>query len=198
MTDVYDERAAEAKDARPEAIKAAANIARAVKIGGRSDPAYVANVIEDELRRFEESPDDPIVKRPWIGRDAVTGLTMDDLLAHTEFEPPVSAHAHHVKAARAATIRIARAYGPSVGPHLPDFLASTPSMITEQLTSQAAPARVTEAEGALKTIQAHRRTLGMGPLDVHGAGWTEEDVLDEAQRIARLPNPLKDLKHRLI
>jgi hypothetical protein len=198
VTDVYDERAAEAEDARPEAVRAAANIARAVKIGGRADPAYVANVIEDELRRFEDSPDDPIIERPWIGTEPVTGMTVDELLSRTEFEPPPGTHPNHVNAARAATIRIARAYGPSVGPHLPEFLATTPHMIVEQLTQGPADAYAADVEEALEAIQAHRRTLGMRPLDVRSAGWSNLDVLDEAQRIARLPNPLEDLKHRLI
>ena len=51
---------------------------------------------------------------------------------------------------------------------------------------------------ALAAINRHRAAMGMGPLDVQAAGWTEQDVLDEAERIARLPNPLEDLKHRLI
>lgn len=51
---------------------------------------------------------------------------------------------------------------------------------------------------AIKEINRHRAALGMPPLDVRTAGWTRQDVIDEAQRIARLPNPLEDLKHRLI
>jgi hypothetical protein len=51
---------------------------------------------------------------------------------------------------------------------------------------------------ALEMINRHRADIGMGPLDVRAAGWTEQDVVDEAQRIARLTNPLEDLKHRLI
>lgn len=43
---------------------------------------------------------------------------------------------------------------------------------------------------ALAEVQAHRRSLGQTPLDPRGAGWTEQDVLDEAGRIRRLPNHL--------
>jgi hypothetical protein len=45
---------------------------------------------------------------------------------------------------------------------------------------------------ALATINKHRRKLGMGKLDPVAADWTEEDILIEAQRIQRLPNPRFD------
>lgn len=45
---------------------------------------------------------------------------------------------------------------------------------------------------ALAAIQRHRAALGMRPLDPALADWTEEDIVLEAERIARLPNPLED------
>lgn len=41
---------------------------------------------------------------------------------------------------------------------------------------------------ALDVINVHRRQLGMSPLDPQAAGWSGEDVILEAQRVARLPN----------
>jgi len=50
----------------------------------------------------------------------------------------------------------------------------------------------------MDAINRHRRSLGMPPLDPRAAGWSAEDIRLEAERIATLPNPLEDLKHRLI
>lgn len=61
-----------------------------------------------------------------------------------------------------------------------------------QRTIQPATAR------ALEEINRHRAAIGMPPLDIRASGWTDQDVLDEAERLRRLPNPLEDLKHRLI
>ena len=55
-----------------------------------------------------------------------------------------------------------------------------------------------EVANALQAINRHRARLGQRPLAPVAAGWTDQDVLDEAERIARLSNPLEDLKHRLI
>lgn len=46
---------------------------------------------------------------------------------------------------------------------------------------------------ALDAVNRHRGALGLAPLDPAGAGWTTRDVLDEAARIARLPNAAADL-----
>lgn len=51
---------------------------------------------------------------------------------------------------------------------------------------------------ALDAINRHRASMGMPRLDPVGSAWTEKDVLLEAERIARLPNPLLDLKRRLL
>jgi len=198
VTDVYDERASEATEARPEAQEAAAMIARTVPIEGLSDPAYIANIIEDEMRRFEEDPGAPIIESPWPGADSATGNTVKEMIEETKFKKGVGTEPFIVKAARAATIRIARAYSPSVRTVLSEFLEWTPQGIAQSLTRETWPARAADVEESLRQIQAHRRALGMRPLDAHAAGWTEEDVLDEAERIRILPNPLQDLKHRLI
>lgn len=41
---------------------------------------------------------------------------------------------------------------------------------------------------ALDAIARHRRQIGVAPLDPVAAGWSEQDVIDEAERIRRLPN----------
>lgn len=41
---------------------------------------------------------------------------------------------------------------------------------------------------ALDVINRHRRGLGMSLLDPAAAGWSEQDVLLEAERVARFPN----------
>lgn len=53
------------------------------------------------------------------------------------------------------------------------------------------PRRVRESKVAadLAHINAHRRRIGMAPLDTRGAGWTDEDVALEAQRLRREGNP---------
>lgn len=198
MTDVYDERAARGKRARPEAQKAAAQIARTVPLEGHVDPAYVAHVIQAKLDRFEKDPDAPIMEKSGSGKDPMTGMTWDELLEGTQFKPTAGTDPILVKVARAAAIRIAQAYVGSIQPESTDFLEWAPGVIVEHLTQETWQPRVAQVEESLRQIQAHRRTLGMGPLDTAAAGWTEEDVFDEAQRIARLPNPLEDLKHRLI
>lgn len=48
----------------------------------------------------------------------------------------------------------------------------------------------TDVATALDAINLHRRRLGMGALDPAAAGWTDQDVLLEAERITRLSNPL--------
>lgn len=58
--------------------------------------------------------------------------------------------------------------------------------IPPPLTSAAAPSG--QVARALAEIQAHRRGMGLRPLDPAASGWTEQDVLDEAERIRRLQN----------
>lgn len=198
MTDVYDKRAAQARNARPEARSVAATIARTVPIEGLDDPAIIAKIIETELRRFEDDPDAPIFVRPWKGIDPPTRRTTGELLDDTTFDLDAGVARPVVLAAGAATIAIARAYGTVLRPFLSEFLEWTPTVITKAVTSLPHRPRVPGAQGALLRIQEHRRHLGMQPLDVRAAGWTDQDVLDEADRIERLPNPLQDLKHRLI
>lgn len=41
---------------------------------------------------------------------------------------------------------------------------------------------------ALDEINLHRRRLGQTPLDPASVGWSDQDVLDEAERVRRLPN----------
>lgn len=51
---------------------------------------------------------------------------------------------------------------------------------------------------ALDVINRHRASMGMPSLDPIAASWVEEDILIEADRIGRLPNPLLDLKRGLL
>lgn len=48
-----------------------------------------------------------------------------------------------------------------------------------------------EMVDALAAVNAHRRKIGMRPLDPDAAGWTTQDILDEHARIRTL-NPLKE------
>lgn len=48
-----------------------------------------------------------------------------------------------------------------------------------------------EVEEALGAINRHRSKLGMRPLDPRVTGWTDDDVIAEATRVSRLPNPLE-------
>lgn len=41
----------------------------------------------------------------------------------------------------------------------------------------------------LAALNAHRRQIGMAPLDPAAAGWTDEDVRIEAQRLRGNPDP---------
>jgi len=56
-------------------------------------------------------------------------------------------------------------------------------------------ARVDEA---LEAINRHRQSLWMEPLDPVASGWTDEDVIQRASEIERLPNPLVELKRHLL
>lgn len=47
-----------------------------------------------------------------------------------------------------------------------------------------------DVEEALATVNRHRRRIGMAKLDPTATGWTDQDVLIEADRVTRLPNPL--------
>lgn len=57
-----------------------------------------------------------------------------------------------------------------------------------------------EVQQALERINEHRRQIGQRPLDPAAAGWSDEDVLLEAERIVRLPNPRRArlLRRRLL
>lgn len=191
MSDIYDQRAAEAEYARPEAQEAAARVARGVPLDGAEAPAYLAHAIEVSIAHPE------ILQRAGQGVDDVTGKTWTELINATTFVPPAGADADVIAGARAAAIRIARAYQTYIG-DIDEFLEWAPYTIAEALTQPHYHARVSEVEAALRGIQAHRRLLGMSPLDTQAAGWTEEDVIMEADRIQRLSNPLEDLKHRLM
>lgn len=53
----------------------------------------------------------------------------------------------------------------------------------------ALPAPSEDVERALQAINRQRASVGLAPLDPQQAGWTDEDVLEEAKRI-RLKNRL--------
>lgn len=59
-------------------------------------------------------------------------------------------------------------------------------------------APVDDVAQALAAINRHRATIGMSRLDPVAADWTEEDILIEAERIQRLPNPFFDPRWRLL
>lgn len=86
-----------------------------------------------------------------------------------------------------------RAAGRYVGP---DLTLEWPIAPGRGLPSTAAD----EVAQALAVINRHRRSFGQRPLDPAAAGWTDEDVLLEAERIARLSNPkrARQLRRRLL
>lgn len=203
--DVYTERAREAKAAQ----RAAAEIARTIPIEGLSDPGYIANIIEGELKRFEHDPNAPLIETPpqvspdwWRGKkEHFTGWPYEDLIDATDIDPPAGADPATVRAARAATMRIAWSYATKIRPQLSEFLEWAPYRIAEHVTAKTRHTRIAGVEKALREIQTHRRAIGMPPLDPQAAGWTEEDVIHEAERIRRL-NPratnVGKLKRRLM
>jgi len=191
VSDIYDERAAQARDARPAALRAAAALARAYKLKGSSDPAYIANIIEQEVRRFEADPEAPVILRSWKGGDATTGLTADELLEAT--------HGPFEGAARAAAISIARAYGPGPLGSINDFLLDAVYEIGEDLSkyqNDDDPTR--EFDEALAAINLHRKSLWMDPLDPVASEWTDDEVIQYAKELERLPNSVLELKRSLL
>lgn len=68
------------------------------------------------------------------------------------------------------------------------FDAMTRTMASFDLVEQLKPSTWIHSAQALDAINRHRALMGMRPLDPVAAGWTEQDIRDEAQRIARLPN----------
>ena len=197
MADVYDKRATEAENARKNAQDAAAFVSRTLALDGLSDPGYVANILEEELERFEDDPNAELIDMPWTGEDIVSGMTMERMLDLTSsMRPPAGSSDVANKAAISTAIRVVRAF--SRPDDIVEFLENAPHMIASILTSDTAQSRCADVEAALREIQVHRRLLGMRPLDTASAGWTEQDVIDEADRISRLQNPLQDLKHMLM
>lgn len=73
-----------------------------------------------------------------------------------------------------------------------------PIVIIDDFGSVATPPPTSDVEVALAAINRHRAAIGMHPLDPVSSGWTGDDVLLEADRVARLPNPLLDLKRRVL
>lgn len=197
MSDVVNEeiaelrRSAEDADARSSAKWAAASITWAHEIKGSLDPTYIANVIEAELRRHEAAGDAPLVDRPWKGPDAVTGWGMADFIEWAE-------DAEASPGARSAAIGIVRAYGGRYrGDSAHEFrkhVVDIAERIQQYLDLPEQPPEVVEA---LDAINRHRRALGMTPLDPGAAGWSDEDVVLEADRVARLSNPVLDLIRRV-
>ena len=57
---------------------------------------------------------------------------------------------------------------------------------------------VDDVAAALEAINRHRRAIGMHRLDPAAAEWTDDDILIEAQRLQRLPNPYFDPRWRLL
>lgn len=60
--------------------------------------------------------------------------------------------------------------------------------VTGRHPGPPAEARSREVQDALGEINRHRSRMGLSPLDPAAAGWTDQDVLDEAARIRRLAN----------
>lgn len=193
-------RLADDADASSEVKWAGAAIAQKYDIKGICDPAYIANVIAAEIERVKADPDADVVARHWPGKDSATGLTIDDFIDYAE-------DADASTAAKAAAIRIVGSYATSIGQwrgkHTPDVMGHSVIDIAELIETYVAlggaPSEPVGPSGALETINRHRCRIGMGPLDPDAAGWTQEDVDLEAQRIARLnPNTYEALKRRLM
>lgn len=198
MSDKYDQRAAQAEDARNELKDAGAAIARAWSVEGLCDPAYMANVLEAEAVRMDK-PGSEIIERKWSGRDAF-GHSVKDLLQATDIDFPAGMTPAQQAGARAGAIRLARSYSHKFGD--PHVIADMTRIVAEHLSRTTYGSRVRDVEDALRTIQKHRRLTGLQPLDAHAAGWTEEDVVLEAERLkreGRVRNPeLEQLKRRLM
>ena len=74
-------------------------------------------------------------------------------------------------------------------------------LIATHLSRTTAHQRTGDVEAALRKIQGHRRGAGLPPLDTGASGWTEEDVIFEAERLKReglVSNPEHVLKRRLM
>jgi hypothetical protein len=66
--------------------------------------------------------------------------------------------------------------------------ATTRGRTTLELIDMAPIDEGLEVANALDAINRHRALMGMRPLDPVAASWTDQDILDEAQRIERLLN----------
>jgi hypothetical protein len=180
-------------DARPEAVRAAQTIVKDYGITGLVDPEYIANLIENELKRFEGEPDAPLIEPPFQGPDVISGLTMDELT-------DAAKKAIVRPAAQAAAIRVVRAYGSSVGDHPNERYAAVINLarsIEQDLKTIPPPS---PAATALAQINRHRRSIGQAPLDPVAADWSEQDILAEARRLEErgLMNPVAEIKRRML
>jgi hypothetical protein len=210
--DIYNERADEAESARSEARDAAASIARTWSLTGLSDPAYIANVIEAELERFEQDAGAPLIQRPWTGGDP----TVADLLRYTSLDFPHWPRGRHwsvraseatKKGIRSAAIRIQGSY-PLVDPNNPHSSVETTVVeLTMLIVDSFIAARFAEPDPIAQTpipedldvVNSHRRQLGMKPLDL-ADGWTTKEIADMAEKIrttGRMANPVS-IKRKLM
>lgn len=181
-------RLADDAEARSAAKWAGAAIAAEYGIKGMADPAYIANVIEAELVRHESAAPGaaPIIEREWKRKDPFTGLSSQEYLDYVaESGASPAAQSAAIRIVGSYSTVIARATGSGEPGAYGDAVATIAEAIQEYLDIPEQPPEVT---AALDAINAHRRSLGMSPLDPVSAGWTAEDVVAEAERIVRLPN----------
>lgn len=62
---------------------------------------------------------------------------------------------------------------------------------------QTVPATGAAVAAALQAINTHRARIGQPKLDPGSAGWTDQDVLDEALRIGTIRNPGRSRRERI-
>lgn len=149
------------------------------KIGSASPVEAIETVVMDWLKQEESVPTDAVEVWSVVERTSYS--------THTIWVSTSS-----------ATVRPGQV-GPTVDSWFnAEYAEYAPKVITSARLAAArtgAPAAVVRA---LHTINTHRRALGMTPLDPRAAGWSDEDVVIEADRVARLPNPLLNLKRRVL
>lgn len=82
---------------------------------------------------------------------------------------------------------------------LVDAIREGRSRLVPRLGAESPPPAISPARGDVETIDAHRRRLGMPPIDT-AAGWTEQELREMAESIratGRMSNP-QHLKRRLM
>lgn len=159
------------------------------KYGGSRGVAVMAYRTDDLVKRAIKAGEDGVLIL--VGLDRFDDRAVDDLAAHLkrgrddgDLVPEVVAISMNPPDDVVRFTRLSETIG-----DLPLFYLDTGGEAHEVLTLPPAAGSLSTVRADLAVINAHRRSLGMRPLDPVAAGWTDEDVRIEAEALRARGNP---------